>query len=92
MNLNAGNGILSVGGTISKDLESIGEKVYKGERITDEEGLMLFEKASLPFLGSLANFVREKLPILRLVWQKLILLWRRKFALYLWPFCNRDSD
>jgi aminodeoxyfutalosine synthase len=61
MNLNAGNGIMSATGAISKELESIAEKIYKGERITNEEGLMLFEKASLPFLGSLANFVREKL-------------------------------
>ncbi|HET9825653.1 MAG TPA: aminofutalosine synthase MqnE, partial [Chitinophagaceae bacterium] len=29
--------------------------------ITDEEGLILFEKGSLPFLGSLATYIREKL-------------------------------
>lgn len=44
-----------------KDLEPIKEKVFSGERITDEEGLILFEKGSLPFLGSLANYIREKL-------------------------------
>lgn len=43
------------------DLKNIAKKVYSGERITDEEGLLLFEKGSLGFVGSLANFVREKL-------------------------------
>jgi aminodeoxyfutalosine synthase len=47
--------------TISPELQNIAEKVFAGERITDEEGLLLFEKGSLPFLGSLANHVREKL-------------------------------
>ena len=47
--------------SLSKELEIISEKIIAGERITDEEGLYLFEKASLPFLGSLANYIREKL-------------------------------
>src|ERR1044072_10059947 len=46
--------------SLSKELSDIQTKVYKGERITDEEGLLLFEKGSLPFLGSLANYIREK--------------------------------
>ena len=46
---------------MSPELQHIAEKVFAGERITDEEGLLLFEKGSLPFLGSLANHVREKL-------------------------------
>ena len=46
---------------LSPELNAIKEKVYNGTRITDEEGLLLFEKASLPFLGSLANHIREKL-------------------------------
>jgi len=47
--------------TISSELQNIAEKVFAGERITDKEGLLLFEKGSLPFLGSLANYAREKL-------------------------------
>jgi aminodeoxyfutalosine synthase len=39
----------------------ISDKVANGERITDEEGLLLFEKGSLAFVGSLANSLREKL-------------------------------
>lgn len=46
--------------SLSKDLANIQHKVYNGERITDEEGILLFEKGSLPFLGSLANYLREK--------------------------------
>ncbi|HPQ98971.1 MAG: aminofutalosine synthase MqnE [Lewinellaceae bacterium] len=39
---------------------AIAEKVYAGERISDEEGLYLFEEAPLGFTASLANFVREQ--------------------------------
>src|SRR5258706_3711508 len=46
---------------ISNDLKQIAEKVKAAERITDEEGLLLFEKASLGFVGGLANLIREKL-------------------------------
>jgi aminodeoxyfutalosine synthase len=40
-------------------LISIAEKVYKSERITDEEGIYLFENGDLPFVGHLANYIRE---------------------------------
>lgn len=46
---------------LPKELNTIREKVSTGERISDEEGLLLFEKGSLPFLGALANHIREKL-------------------------------
>lgn len=41
-------------------LRSIAGKVKNNERITDEDCQLLFEKASLPFVGALANFIREK--------------------------------
>lgn len=44
-----------------KDLKSIGEKVLVGERINFQEGVILFEKGSVGYLGALANFVREKM-------------------------------
>jgi len=47
--------------TTDKDLQRIGEKINAGERISPEEGLLLFEKGTLPFLGALANGVRERL-------------------------------
>jgi aminodeoxyfutalosine synthase len=43
-----------------KQLQRIGEKILANERITPEEGLRLFEKGSLSWLGALANFVRER--------------------------------
>ncbi|MGJ7032909.1 aminofutalosine synthase MqnE [Niabella hirudinis] len=43
------------------DLRAIAQKIYNDQRITDEDTLLLFEKGSLGFVGSLANFVREKL-------------------------------
>ena len=47
--------------TTGADLKSIAEKVKQKIRISDEEGILLFEKASLPFVGTLANFIREQL-------------------------------
>lgn len=45
---------------VSPALHNIAQKVYNDERITEEEGLLLFEKGSLPFVGSLANYIKEK--------------------------------
>jgi len=42
-------------------LEQIGNKIINSQRITDEDGLLLFEKASLSYVGALANFVRLRL-------------------------------
>jgi aminodeoxyfutalosine synthase len=42
-------------------LNNIASKIFAAERLTEEEGSILFEKGSLPFVGGLANFVREKL-------------------------------
>lgn len=50
-----------VGSTADNGLKTIAQKVKEGKRITDEECLLLFEKGSLSFVGSLANFIREKL-------------------------------
>ncbi len=41
------------------DIKTIGDKVLKGQRISDEEGLLLFEKADLGTLGILSNYVRN---------------------------------
>jgi aminodeoxyfutalosine synthase len=42
-------------------LQSIAQKVYEQQRITDEDCLLLFEQGSLGFVGSLANTIRERL-------------------------------
>ena len=41
-------------------LADIAKKVFDKKRITPEEGLYLFEHASLGYLGTLANFIREE--------------------------------
>ncbi|GAC1385817.1 MAG: aminofutalosine synthase MqnE [Ginsengibacter sp.] len=46
---------------IDSDLKSVADKVYAGKRITDEDALLLFNKGSLAFVGTLANYIREKL-------------------------------
>lgn len=45
---------------IAEEFKQIAKKVYNEERITEEEGILLFEKADLNYLGSLANYIREK--------------------------------
>ncbi len=45
---------------LSPELKTIEEKVKAGQRISDQDALMLFTHASLGFVGSLANFIREK--------------------------------
>ncbi len=42
-------------------LKQIASKIKDGKRISDEDCIILFEKADLPFVGVLANFVRKKL-------------------------------
>jgi aminodeoxyfutalosine synthase len=44
---------------IPLNLQEIVSKVIKGNRISDDEGLLLFTKSSLPLLGYLANRIRE---------------------------------
>ncbi len=46
---------------VPDELRIIADKVFEGKRISENEALILFEKAELSFLGVLANFVREKL-------------------------------
>ncbi len=50
-----------INSTTDTGLKVIAQKVKNSERITDEEGILLFEKGSLPFAGALANFIRERL-------------------------------
>jgi aminodeoxyfutalosine synthase len=42
------------------ELKNIAEKVLSNERISFEEGLFLFEKADVGFVGTLANYIRNK--------------------------------
>ena len=42
------------------DLQRIGTKILNDERISFDDGVILFERGSLAYLGALANYVREK--------------------------------
>ncbi len=46
--------------SVSPELKKIAEKVYNSERISFDEGVLLYEKGELGFLGTLANYIREK--------------------------------
>jgi len=42
-------------------IKRIAEKIYDNQRITTEEGLLLFRKADLPLLGILSGIVRRRI-------------------------------
>ncbi len=42
------------------ELKNIGEKIVLSKRISFDDGVLLFEKGSLPYVGALANYVREQ--------------------------------
>ena len=45
---------------LDADLKAVALKVRDGKRITQEEGVLLFERGELGYLGVLANSVRER--------------------------------
>jgi aminodeoxyfutalosine synthase len=51
---------LLIDSTIDPKLKAIARKIFKSERISPEEGLLLYEQGEIGFVGTLANFVREK--------------------------------
>lgn len=46
--------------SLDADLKIVAHKIAENQRITFDDGVMLFEKAPLGYLGSLANFIRER--------------------------------
>ena len=60
MTTESNNSLLLNATHVSNELKSIASKVFNGYRISVDEGITLFEKGELNFLGILANFVREK--------------------------------
>lgn len=47
--------------SLDQRLKQIADKVLGQERLTQEEGVILFEKGDLGFVGALANHVRERM-------------------------------
>jgi aminodeoxyfutalosine synthase len=50
-----------IGAENDNRLQLIGNKVIHNERLSFDEGVYLFKKASLPYVGALANWKRESL-------------------------------
>jgi aminodeoxyfutalosine synthase len=46
--------------SLPENMKAIAMKVADGQRISNEDALLLFEEGTLGFTGSLANYVREK--------------------------------
>lgn len=49
-----------IGQVADKQLQTIANKILNKQRISFDDGVALFEKGTLPFLGALANWVREE--------------------------------
>ncbi len=48
-------------GKLDSNLLRIADKIQNSERLSEEEGVLLFEKGELGFVGALANYVAERL-------------------------------
>ncbi len=46
--------------TSDKQLLTITEKVLNNQRISEADGVLLFERGELGFLGALANYIKQK--------------------------------
>jgi aminodeoxyfutalosine synthase len=60
MNTEQNLNLLLTDKNLSADLRLIAEKVKLNQRISFDEGILLYEKGDLGYLGILSNFVREK--------------------------------
>ena len=52
--------ILLSDNSLPENMKSIAVKVAEGQRISNEDALLMYEEGSLGFTGSLANYIREK--------------------------------
>lgn len=69
-------------------LARIAQKVFNKERITDEEGLYLYNKASLGYLGTLANFIREEKNGIKTYFNRNFHIEPTNVCLYTCTFCS----
>lgn len=69
-------------------LALVAKKVFHNERISPEEGLYLFENASLGYLGTLANHIREKKNGLKTYFNRNFHLEPTNVCLYTCTFCS----
>ncbi|MCO6478944.1 MAG: CofH family radical SAM protein, partial [Phaeodactylibacter sp.] len=74
--------------TLNGQLHAIAEKVLDGNRITEEEGLRLFEEGELAFVGALANHIREKRHGKRTYFNRNFHIEPTNVCLYTCTFCS----
>lgn len=60
MNTELNLDLLLLDKNLSDELRTIAEKVKLNQRISFEEGILLYEKGELGYVGVLANYIREK--------------------------------
>ena len=58
--MSSGLDVVIQGSRVSEALKTIAGKVLSRERITPEEGLLMYREAPVAFLGMLANHIREE--------------------------------
>lgn len=74
--------------SLDTPLRRIAEKVFGGQRITEEEGLLLFEQGELAYVGALANFIREKQHGNRTYFNRNFHIEPTNICLYTCTFCS----
>ncbi len=80
--------VLQNDSSLSPVLQKIASKVREGKRITVEEGISLYEEASLSYLGSLSNAIREKRHGNRTYFNRNFHLEPTNVCLYTCTFCS----
>ncbi len=78
--------------TADSFLLKIAEKVYSGRRITDEEGLALFEKAPLPYVMLLASYIKEQKTGKKVFFNKNFHIEPTNICIYKCQFCSYRRD
>mgnify|MGYP003618949408 CR=1 FL=1 len=71
-----------------KDLLAIAKKVENNERISIEDGIILYEKGALGFVSSLANYIREKKHGLNTYFNRNFHIEPTNLCLYTCSFCS----
>lgn len=74
--------------SLSFELKAVAQKVIAGNRITDEECLLLYNEASLSFVGMLANFIRKNKHSNLVYFNKNFHIEPTNICLYTCAFCS----
>lgn len=74
--------------SLEAPLRQIAQKVFGGQRITEEEGLLLFEQGELAYVGALANFIRGKQHGNRTYFNRNFHIEPTNICLYTCTFCS----